>query len=259
MAPISLPFYNKFIYLGQGSPNVWHSPTLITLQPFVLYITYQTLFKIEKIRLDIPFFTLSFLLLVSCFFKPSYAEVFLPALFIYGTILTIKNKNYMQLKNIFLLILPTIILLILQFLILNSKSHLILTFFGVIKLYSANPLLSFIRATAFPITVAIFVNKSMSKHLRFCWIILLVSYLQFAFLAQKNGFANANFEWGFNSALTLIFIFSIIEIIKWLLTTKSVQIKNKKAKTAIISIVFCCHLASGIIYIYRIFSGGVYY
>ena len=40
VSAIYLPFFNPQIFFGQGSPNVWHNSTAISLKPFALMSAY---------------------------------------------------------------------------------------------------------------------------------------------------------------------------------------------------------------------------
>lgn len=47
LGPMYLPWYNPNIYLGQGTPNVWHNPTTICVRPFAL-ATFLLIINILK-------------------------------------------------------------------------------------------------------------------------------------------------------------------------------------------------------------------
>ena len=90
--PLFLRFYNRFYYLGQGSPNPWHNPTYIGVRPFMVLITvltvrYWKMTKNEKVTVrgrTLPAKTVMQLLLAallacSTFVKPSFLTIYLPA------------------------------------------------------------------------------------------------------------------------------------------------------------------------------------
>lgn len=260
LAPLFIPFVSKDFILGMGSPNLWHNPTYIMIQPFTLYVTYNFMHELEKKVIGRKFYVLSFLLLISCFFKPSYAEVFLPSIVLYGVFITFKNRELTKLKKIFLFIVPTVIFLLLQFLMLYSNGHIIFSFLGVIRHHTSDPLLCLLRTIAFPLMTALLLRKEMSKCLQFCWVMLVFSLLQFAFLAQSGAqFTAGNFAWGFCLALMLVFIFSAIDLLKWMQSNNFADSKFKKVILMSILILFLWHLLSGITYTHMIFSGGLYY
>lgn len=279
--PIFMPFVNRTFYLLIGSPNIWHNPTIMMVKPFALYITYMFIIKLkdQELHFDKNYFILMFLLLFSCLFKPSYAVVFIPSIAIYGGFLLLfhpkfKERRLALFSYIAAFSIPSLLLLFFQYLALNKwgmeqnqHSPIIFSFFEVIKYYSnhynsSGPLSGFLRVSAFPLSVALIINKNMSKQLLFCWLMFFIGYLQFAFFTQKvlpSDPPAGNLTWGFSIALSLLFIFSLIDFIKWFLLKKSVIIQYKNLKSLLISMLFLWCLISGIFYTCKVFLGGIYH
>lgn len=80
------PFFNKFMYLGQWSPNIWHNPTTFLLKPFALlgfFGMYHYIQGSSFTKNKLFVIGLSALLTISIWAKPSFVITFYPALFIY--------------------------------------------------------------------------------------------------------------------------------------------------------------------------------
>ena len=91
---IFIPFASKHFLIGLGSAAVWHNPTLTMVKPFAIIITFLAAKYFES---DMPIkkgIAIGFLVLLSSFFKPSFSEVFIPALTLYGFLFYPKNLKY---------------------------------------------------------------------------------------------------------------------------------------------------------------------
>ena len=257
---IYVPLVSRNVHSGIGSPNVWHSPTLTMVKPFALYITYQVIFQLQKLEINYKYYLQSFLLFVSCLMKPCFAEVFIPSLFIYVGIIALQKKQINSIFYVLGLVLPTLILLGSQFFVWHGEQTIIFSAYSVIKSYNQSALLAFLQALAFPLVVAFTVGKSMSRHLRFAWLLVVVSYLQFALLAETgSAFIYADFRWGFDVALTLIFLFSILDFLRWVFTDGSLARRDKRARIKLVVLIFSLHLFSGIAFAYNVFTGGYFW
>ena len=109
-----LPIFNKCMYLGQWSPNYWHSPTYTLLKPLALFSffsMYNILF-IEKSPKIYHYILTSFLLFYGTLVKPNFIICYIPFLFL---MLIITRKSLTDYFKTFLIISPCIILLFLQF------------------------------------------------------------------------------------------------------------------------------------------------
>ena len=82
IGPFFVMSLNPHIYMGPGSPSVWHNVTLLTVQPLALLSVF---FTIEFYASDrIKYFVLALLVAaLSIFAKPNFIIVFLPSLVVY--------------------------------------------------------------------------------------------------------------------------------------------------------------------------------
>ena len=133
---VYVPFFNKEPYLGQGTPNIWHNPTTIAVRPialliFVLVASMVIKAQKEEFENSIPAgkaVLTGFLLILSCLAKPSFVQVFYPAIFTLMVVWLImyKGKNLRTAVQLMLMCLPSLAVMILQFVLAfyggNSKS-----------------------------------------------------------------------------------------------------------------------------------------
>jgi hypothetical protein len=260
LSAIYVPFFNPMIFLLQGSPNVWHNPTVIAVKPFAIIslVLLISFYQDNKSQKSVKYYFLSAsILLLSVWIKPNFALSFIPALFVW---LLIKHPKRWDLyfKSMILLS-PSLIYLFIQFLkTFNSvdSGKIMIDFLGVWKLYSSNPFISLFLGTCFPLLLVLFRFKKVMKNPFFlaCSINLVIAVLQLMFLAESPRYRHGNFGWGYIIALQLIFLFASIEYFKWIRSEKMRAFE--RVKFIIVSIALALHLGSGIFYTLKIWSGG---
>ncbi|MDP4832967.1 MAG: hypothetical protein NWR41_04625 [Rickettsiaceae bacterium] len=251
ICPIYLPFFNQNLYLGQGSPNLWHNPTLILVKPFAYLSVLLTvpLLNSSKTKLKETLF-LSLIVAISTVIKPSFVISFIPVLSFYT--LFYYRINLTAWIKVCTIISPTLLILGWQFIEhskMGSNSEIIFDFFGVWRIYSPNPLISFVISVLFPLLIIIFRYKVLlnNRFLVFNWMCLLFSFLIFGLFAENGTrYEDANFMWGINVFLPLVFAFSLLEFVKWWKEDK----KNKYFY--ITTLILGLHTISGMLYLYRI-------
>ncbi len=261
VTPIYLSFFNTNLYLGQWGPNTWHSPTIFMIKPFSLIC----LFFMVKINQGNEWYNKPVILLLfslfmalSAFAKPSFIISFAPATGIF--LLMYYWKNFKLYFKIFILFLPTLAVLIYQYIATYSndiistadmKDEIIFTFFGVMKYYTPNVVISLILAIAFPFFLFIIDLKNCIKnqYLMISWFNVIISFALASFLAEKFKFGQAAFVFGYIISLFLLFVFSVFHFLK-LLKSKS-MIKWKNAKIIFLVLIYFLHLYSGIFYFFR--------
>lgn len=264
---IYIPFFNKFMYFGQGSPNTWHNPTTFIIKPIAILCFWGLVTYIQKYQhlsnKKLPII-LSILFALSVWAKPSFAITFYPALLIF--LIIYYRKNFKIYWNIFLILLPSIILLAIQYYHTYSQSlastndmkdNIIFTFFGVIRLWTKVPFISLLLAIAFPLSILVIDLKNVKKNqiLILSWLNVIIAYLEFAFLAEKYKFPQGAFGFGYNLALFLLFIFSFIHLLNYI---KSNTQKKQQIYAAICLIIYSLHLYSGVLYYLRYFITKTY-
>jgi len=268
---IYLPFFNKAVYFGQGSPNMWHNGTVIFVKPFVIISFYMvaTILGDSQRRSSIQYCVLAaFVMLITVYVKPSYVLVLLPALAMYVPIKTMltgqgHRKDFVQFPVVCLIILlvalPSFLTLLYQYLDYSSGRDARKTafeFLTVWRYFTPNVFVSILITIAFPLFVLVnrFDSAVRNDYLMMAWIVTFIGIAQFALLIElspSGGIVwyskSANWIGGYLMGLSVLFIFSGIEYLKWLKTF------DKNSLTARLNV-----LAASLLLGLHMFSGGYY-
>lgn len=269
LQPFYIPWFNSHQYLGQGTPNIWHNPTIVSCYPFALICTYlfseilrkyydgEEINKLDCIRLSIYLF-------LSIIAKPAFFQIFAPAMVFLCIALFIKTRGWGLILHMFLsCILPglwTAFIFVLSFVDSETSqgNSMGFGFLEVWKLYSPNILVSFLIATAFPLSYIIFiwVNRNKrgminDKSLFTVSVMCFLSGLLESSVLKETGsrMAHGNFMWGYNLGLTLIYLWAVIDLIPHLLEKK----KPERALSVPI-VMYVLHFLFGIHYYFELFA-----
>lgn len=263
---IYVPFFNSYMYLGQFSPNIWHSPTMLLLKPLALL---SFLFFVEFLANNencspYRFLAGSFFLFLSTVVKPSFVITFLPAVGLY--LITFRRGETRLYGKVFLWAGPSLAILAYQYIetyqsnATQSYFHdkIIFTNFGVFKLYTPSIVISTLLVLAFPLIVAIVGHRNAihSLFLRMTWLITLIAFLQAAFLAEEQKFEQGAFGFGYVIALFLLYVYSMREYLGWF-RGKDAEVGN--AGKGLVLLIYLLHLASGGYYFVSLLRGKGYF
>ncbi len=220
IGPFFIMSLNPHIYMGPGSPSVWHKVTLLTVQPLALLSVFFTIkfFTLNSLK----YFALALLVAVlSIFAKPNFIIVFLPSLVVYTLLKKYFDKR--QLLFVLIAILLSVTALAFQFASQyegdgsSTGGSVIFDFLGVWSLYTPSVTVSIIMALGLPalITLLNFQSVKKNEYIQFSWLLVLFSMILFACFAEGGKrFAEGNFSWSWHLSLSLIYIFTIIEYFK---------------------------------------------
>ena len=218
IGPFFIMSLNSRIYMGPGSPSVWHNVTLLTVKPLALLSVYFTIkfFNTNKLY----YFTMAMVVtIVSIFAKPSFIIVFLPSLVVY--MLAKKYFSRRQLKYAALIILISVAILAYQYTHEFGKGNdggsIIFDFLGVWSIYTPSVPVSIAMALGLPFFITLFNYQSVKKndYIKFTWLLVLFSLIIFSCFAEGGKrFVDGNFSWSWQLSLSLIYVFTIIEYFK---------------------------------------------
>lgn len=263
VAPLYCPFFNLKLYLGQGSPNTWHSPTQIAYRPFILltFHLFPLLFNSKIKRKTIYCILASIMLLIATFIKPNFALFFLPAAGIY--LLLHHTRNIRAYAMYAAMIVPTIILLVIQCVSTfgdDKAAGIEMGFFKIWTQRTSNVPISVLLTIAFPLSILIFCPRKALKdrHLLLAWLCYGIAFCQRGFLYESGWrIYHGNFGWGYNLALFLLFIYSMALLLKWF-KQADCQKWTERMKLIIATSIFSLHTVSGAYYICKYLSGHGY-
>jgi hypothetical protein len=258
---IYIPSFNRKMYLGQWSPNIWHSPTMTLLKPFALLFFFwliQFLKDHDNFKRGILFLT-SVSLLLGTFIKPSFVICLIPAVTLY--MLFFRFKEFNLYLKIFWIFLPSLLFLSYQFIetynLENTSSYfhdkIILTWFGVDKIYTKNILISSLLVLVFPLSILAFSFRRLKQNipLLLSWILIVTSFFISNVFAESIKFRAGAFIFSYIICLFILFVFSLSEYLSWF-----VECKKNRLKISLAGIVFSFHLFSGILYSLKLFLHG---
>jgi hypothetical protein len=266
VSPIYAPFFNQYLYYGQGTPNAWHNPTWTLMQPFALWSFFLTerCLRQPAWRHALPTaIGVAGLLLCATFTKPSFALAFIPALV--GFLLlrrwpTSPWSTPLVLSGV--IIGPTLLLLAWQYTsyygsVAFQGTTVVLAPFTVWgKMTPSIPVSTFL-ALAFPLVVLLLTRSTPRRGwwhpgFRLAWLLMTVAFLQFALLAESGRYAtHANWGWGYIIALKILFVYSAIAF----LHTQRQEAAASWLRTSFSWGALLLHFASGLFYLGRICSG----
>ena len=170
VGPFYLPFYERLIYSGQGSPNIWHNVTYWTVKPIALLTIYFSVRTLQSFTFKYALISIS-AALISIIAKPSFILIFIPSIIL----LTLYHHRIK--KNIYFVMLLTIsvvAVLLYQFLHkYGGNSKIIVDFLGVWSLKSKSVGISVIFAVVFPSLFLLFYQNAIKNDF------ILLSWLQF--------------------------------------------------------------------------------
>lgn len=248
---------NKYFYIGNFVPNVWHNSTTILLMPFaiLLYIVSIKQIKSYDCTRDIQ---ITILILLNIFIKPSFIFVFIC---IYPLIILLK---YRFSKTFFRSLLPLIIggmTILAQYLLIYKisdphlePSELSGIGIGFFDLYKIKINIGFLPITLissyfFPIAYSILNRKKLINNIVYIYTILLTSLalLIYAVLFETGPrFLHGNFYWQIVPCSWLLYFITIIYL------SKDIKQSGFTLKNKILTAIYTIHVLFGILYLARI-------
>src|SRR3989344_7011774 len=265
VTPIYAPFFNKNLYLGQGSPSIWHNPTTIVVEPFAVIgfaLTVYLLSQSWTIRKTSLISLAACTLLISTFIKPNFVLVFIPSLAIFSVARSLWHRRWNDVFTAFVIAIPSVVLLIFQCIRLTASGGFAIDFLTVWRLFTPNVFVSLLLALAFPLAYAAFHWRDIlrSDALFLSWMCVLVGIMQFGLLREVGErWSQANWGWGYCIALQLLFLYTVADffggISKGESSGKTWRLKWKEGITMLF---LALHGMGGVFYFARFLAGGTY-
>lgn len=251
---IYIPWFNQSVYLGQGSPNIWHSPTYDAIRPISLLTVILFADAICGRRLPMPrIAVLMILVVLGILLKPSFFAVFFPAVVCYAVLDMLWNRNVVfPTKMLCAVLIPAVIAFVMFIRLffsgnVDGGSGIELDFF--FNPYSPNPIISYLLLLAFVLYVMIVCRKRIfARNSQYVFVVLLlvVGICESAFITESGPYKDAcNFSWGYMNAAFIAWIFFLSLFVRQVresnLTRMTVGIG-----TALVS----AHFISGVYYFF---------
>lgn len=274
VGPLYLRFFNSKYYLGQGSPNIWHNPTVNAVRPFMILVTVFTVeywscdeketvkFGKRTVKKTTAYqLLLMVLLFLSTITKPSYIMVYLPVCGLVALVRLVKSRGKLFGKLIIshLYFVPSLILFLWQYLsvyIMGEKTGnsggIEIAFFKVARLYTSSVTISLILKMAFPFLVIIIWRKVLFQNKLFqltFWQFLMGLAITWTLAETGKRLNHGNFGWGNILAASFLWTFCVLFYAKklWEDKDKIVGCTRLKLKYGVPGMILLWHLAAGII------------
>lgn len=246
IGPLYMPWFNEDVYLGQGTPNIWHNPTTMCVRPFALltYIlvlhileAYESNVKIEKKN----WIGLAILMLICNLAKPSFFQIVVPGLGLYLLLLLIqtKGKAFLFCVKMALAFVPSAVVLIWQFVIsfmVSSSAEagggIVIAWFEVLRAYTPDLPTSLFLVFAFPVYVLITNWKHLKERdVKLTLFMFLGGFLEAAMLAEE-GYRrlHGNLTWGYMLSIFFVYLTAFKYFIK---KNKEYNYENTKEKIVV--------------------------
>ena len=209
--------YYPRIYMGPGSPSVWHNVTLLMVKPLALLSVFFTVRYLSDGK-NLNFFWAILVTILSIFAKPNFIIVFLPSLVVFVLLKRYFSKK--QLLFVLAAILLSVLALAYQFIgQYKGGSHstgggIVFDFLGVWSIYTPSVFVSIAMALGLPFLISLFNYSTVKEndYIKFTWLLVLFSTIIFSCFAESGKrYADGNFSWSWMISLGLIYIFTIIE------------------------------------------------
>lgn len=261
VSPLYMPWFNEQLYLGQSSPNTWHSPTAIIVKPFAFaafFLAVEICNKIhteEEIRRE-DYYLLSLVVFLSVLAKPSFFQGFVPALGLYIIIDLAMNKmkGFKQYLFVVCSFIPAFVVvlgqIVVSFYIEDRAGGIEFGWMEVWKYYSPNPMISFILVLAFPILYIVLYFKDSMKDdsVRMALLFVLSGFLEYAVICEKGERRyHGNFGWALQLSYAVLWVVTTGKLMeKW----KNTDAENMtdRAKNTALMVVWLFHFICGVYY-----------
>ena len=270
---IPIPSYlsdDKFMYIGNYVPNVWHNSTILFLFPFALLLFDLSYRQLQEFNSRRNIWIL-LLIVLNLVIKPSYFFVFI---IVYPILLLVRYKFN---KEFWLSILPLVIgffFLMLEYWVIyktqkpsgkDASSVIFMPFYrnpafadGKIPTFEDLSMIpvSMFFSLLFPLLYTL-LNLSKLLKSRLFWYTFLsfiVSVLIFFFISESGPRAlHGNFYWQIVVCTWFCFFVALLSLLKDFKTL------GKTFKNMALATLFSIHVIIGMIYFARILITGIYY
>ncbi|HPF86790.1 MAG TPA: hypothetical protein PK537_01905 [Candidatus Limiplasma sp.] len=221
---IRIPTFNSSVYIGIGSPTVWHNPTQIVAVLSSLLCVFYTAHVVylfwdarsSHVPVTLPWkkvVLLAVLVVFSATCKPTFLQAFLPACAIFFLVLWIKNpKHTRYFLQIILAFLPAVLYFLMQYLyytgVVVPFTSGVAVSFDLTRLWEA--VRNMLMMAAFPLFVLLLADKKETFRdpvIILCLLIAGISVLEAALFTETGVRENhGNFNWASMNAAFLLWV-----------------------------------------------------
>jgi len=267
VAAVRVPSVNPNVYINAGSPNPWHSPTQIMMMfwmmlcVFFLSDSYDRQLKLQtEYHLSWKQVLLfSMLLLASLLSKPVFVQCFFPGAAIYFLYQWIKHPQLTRyFIRLLLSLIPTVLFMLLQ---LNSYFGTA-SGSGLIIAFDPDYIFICVRTAlllnAFPLFVLLFSGQRKSGSLQPIVILSNICALAESCFFRESGIRanHGNWDWAVLAASFLMWVVAVPQYVQML---QQKQTWRTILRNILATVLLTWHFASGVYYLYYLFTSGIWY
>jgi len=248
VAPVNLLTWNmQNLYLGYIGINSYHNPTVILLKPLALWLFLFAVRVFQNNRAGLPLVLLcAGVAAFATITKPNYAICILPALAVY-TLYSLHRRQPIDWRLLFVgIVIPITEVIIWQYFFYRYQGigGFSIAPFQVMNLYAQGQILpKLVLSILFPVCVLALYFKQVvqSLLLRLSWLAFAFGAFYMYFFIETRAWQDGNFTWGGEVTLFLLFVSSVIFLIKQFLASRTWTHQTTICVTALI-----LHFISGI-------------
>ncbi len=275
--PIYIQWFNSVRWVGQGTLNAWTNPGQVTVYSFALIVTFLFLrivfAKCETKFSLIDFVRLGIYLFLSVISKPSFIQVFLPAVAILLMIMLIRTrgKSFLLSLKIALSSMPALIwccfIFIHSFITpdtigTSGGNSIAIGFLEAWSIHTPNVFVSILIGGMFPLICLLIslISDKKLKNMPILFIILCYVFgiLEFMFFKEEGSrIGHANFQWGYGVSILLMFVFIGSYYISLVINEK--EQGTAKNKLAVLTVILTLNVLFGIEYYVEMWRHNILY
>lgn len=284
----AMPFFIRAIhyqrYIGYQSPSIWHNSTYIVMKPlalasFLLYLFIADKYGKEKcIKSSIAF---ALLLALCTATKTSFIFVFAPAALCFLIADLAVGISWKKVLLTALTVVPSVFVILWQEVVLfgeETGNSIVIDFGYTVYQRAEKPYFTMILSALFPVLVFLFniipvladtikdfrKKEGVLTHREFLisWTIWFFGAVELLFLRESGARENdANFSWGYDFALFVLFIVSIRYFIRNL-RDRNFLFKKKWLQIVygvVMMVILSYHAYCGVYFFIELLSGTTYF
>lgn len=284
----AMPFFIRSIhyqrYIGYQSPSIWHNSTYIVMKPLALASLLLYFFiadKYGKEKCSKSSIAFALLLALCTATKTSFIFVFAPAALCFLIADLAVGISWKKVLLSALTVIPSVFVILWQEVVLfgeDTGNSIIIDFGYTVYQRAEKPYFTMILSALFPVLVFLFNGipvfadtiKDLKKregiltHREFliAWTMWFFGAAELLFLRESGARENdANFSWGYDFALFVLFIISIRYFIQNLRDRKFLFGKKwlKTIYASVMMAILSYHVYCGVYFFIELLSGTTYF
>ncbi len=275
VSSIFMPWYTVQIYRANSSLNVWHNPTQLMVRPFALIAFWMTVRIYRRLREGDRWtnrafesrweiVAYAFVLMLTVWAKPSFAQAFIPALAILMIVDLVRSrgKAFLFCFKVACAYIPAAVLMLMNLLSnfgSDSSSGIEIALLDVWSYSTKNIPLSILLLFAFPLFVFIVDWKRLlpSVEGQLSLSNLAVAVVMKAALAETGSRRyHGNLSWSYGLAAVFVWFLAMRSFLDMMFGNRLTG--KKYTVVAVVGwMLLAMHLLTGIIYYIKIVSGEI--